>query len=443
MMKIGEQTHSDNEIIGYKFRIYPSKVQVEVLRRKQDDLKRVWNWLVQTLQTEPQAKLKATAIERGVVPPSKPEYAGLTPEEAKARKKAQWPLWVEFYKAAKKACPDCPSFLKLKDVLEERGYKHDYQLFTAMPWIGGNRPTCFELQAVLYAYRKHGTGQKQKRKKRSIDSMPLVLRSGPCFELGEFETRAHKVQSPRRWNCVVRYAGLKIPGRSHRSEIRGVSLELLVERLRTVKATGCRMLEGVAIREEADGWYASVKCEVPKAVLKPVVPGKMIGLDVGRDFIVAGSDGFQVENNRLTEFSERIAGRQAQDLPVGKMQQKAARFTSNLIYTRIVKHCADCEVVAVEETHQLAALGGSVKVSAMGKVRTILQQKLPGRVREVPPHYTSQECSQCGFRSKESWSYEQGRRGKCGACGFQCDRDINAARNILRKYLESLKATAA
>ncbi len=51
----------------------------------------------------------------------------------------------------------------------------------------------------------------------------------------------------------------------------------------------------------------------------------------------------------------------------------------------------------------------------------------------VPPHFTSQECSNCGQTVKKSLSV---RTHKCPHCGYIADRDHNAARNILAKGLE-------
>jgi IS605 OrfB family transposase len=53
--------------------------------------------------------------------------------------------------------------------------------------------------------------------------------------------------------------------------------------------------------------------------------------------------------------------------------------------------------------------------------------------RSVPPAYTSQRCSRCGHT-------EQGNRlrsevFRCRACGYTDDADVNAARNILSRFL--------
>ena len=53
----------------------------------------------------------------------------------------------------------------------------------------------------------------------------------------------------------------------------------------------------------------------------------------------------------------------------------------------------------------------------------------------VNPAYTSQDCSQCGHRQPLSLS---DRTYHCPCCGLILDRDLNAARNILRLAKELL-----
>ena len=48
-------------------------------------------------------------------------------------------------------------------------------------------------------------------------------------------------------------------------------------------------------------------------------------------------------------------------------------------------------------------------------------------VVEVPPHYTSQRCSSCGYIDKDSRKLEDFR---CVSCGYEIDSDVNASINI-------------
>ena len=50
----------------------------------------------------------------------------------------------------------------------------------------------------------------------------------------------------------------------------------------------------------------------------------------------------------------------------------------------------------------------------------------------VPPHNTSQNCSNCGEKVQKSLST---RTHICPYCSFVCDRDWNAAINILQRAL--------
>ncbi len=56
----------------------------------------------------------------------------------------------------------------------------------------------------------------------------------------------------------------------------------------------------------------------------------------------------------------------------------------------------------------------------------------------VPPHYTSQNCSNCEEEVKKFLSV---RTHICPHCGYQEDRHINVAINILRKGLSTVGHT--
>ena len=75
-----------------------------------------------------------------------------------------------------------------------------------------------------------------------------------------------------------------------------------------------------------------------------------------------------------------------------------------------------------------AGLNRGILGSGWGLLVRRLQDKAPGRVEKIRPHYTSQRCSACGHvdgRSRESQA-----RFRCTACGYAGNADVNAARNI-------------
>ena len=75
-----------------------------------------------------------------------------------------------------------------------------------------------------------------------------------------------------------------------------------------------------------------------------------------------------------------------------------------------------------------AGLNRGILRSGWGLLVRRLEDKAPGRVEKIKPHYTSQRCSACGHVDPES--RESQARFVCTACGFAGNADVNAARNI-------------
>jgi putative transposase len=73
-------------------------------------------------------------------------------------------------------------------------------------------------------------------------------------------------------------------------------------------------------------------------------------------------------------------------------------------------------------------LNREIMRSGWGLLVRRLEEKAPGRLEEITPAYTSQTCSACGYRDRES--RESQSRFLCRACGLIVNADVNAARNI-------------
>jgi transposase len=77
---------------------------------------------------------------------------------------------------------------------------------------------------------------------------------------------------------------------------------------------------------------------------------------------------------------------------------------------------------------QKAGLNREIMQSGWGLLVRRLEDKAPGRVEKINPAFTSQRCSACGHMDAKS--RESQARFACTACGFACNADVNAARNI-------------
>jgi transposase len=77
---------------------------------------------------------------------------------------------------------------------------------------------------------------------------------------------------------------------------------------------------------------------------------------------------------------------------------------------------------------QKAGLNREILRSGWGLLARRLEDKALGRLERIPPAFTSQRCSACGHTAAESRKSQA--LFACVACGWACNADVNAARNI-------------
>jgi hypothetical protein len=421
---------------GFKFRVYPTADQVEQLTAAQEQLRQIWNCLVADAQRVGDAR-QAAAVRAGVVGPRpvRPCYDGLEPEQAERAANEHRTAVRDWYRAVQawaKNRPEC-AYRSWKEAKAHFGCKQDYDVILRMAGIHEDERLVGKnvLAALAKRYQKAlqatTRGLRPPVIKRAGD-LPGLQDASSCgqIRLGAFGPRPGQPNGRPDWlNCQVKLAGLPwVSGRIGPEQ--------------AARLNWGHRLHGVSLTRLPDGWYAAIRHAQAPKVWPAVEPGMFAGIDVGdRDLaVIVRSDGqtLHVPNLRNREHLEQLAGRQAQGLPVSKMQQQAARRIEQLIRSTVVPFVADCEAVFVE------ALGASLNDRSrrcVSYLRGVVRLLPDGRVREVPPEYTSQDCSQCGFRSKSAWSHER-KVGTCPSCGHSEDRDLNAARNILAKGLKSV-----
>jgi putative transposase len=100
----------------------------------------------------------------------------------------------------------------------------------------------------------------------------------------------------------------------------------------------------------------------------------------------------------------------------------------NLHVTSMTRSARGTAEAPGRNVRQKTGLNRGILASCWGLLVRRLQDKAPGRVEKVTPHYTSQRCSACGHVDAES--RESQARFVCTACGFAGNADVNAAINI-------------
>jgi transposase len=124
--------------------------------------------------------------------------------------------------------------------------------------------------------------------------------------------------------------------------------------------------------------------------------------------------------DRRKDWAEKLSTQLASDFDVIRVEDLNIKAM-----TRSAKGMADAPGRNVAAK---AGLNQGILASGWGLLVRRLEEKAPGRVEKVNPAYTSQRCSACGHvdaRSRESQA-----RFACTACGYACNADLNAARNI-------------
>ncbi len=225
-------------------------------------------------------------------------------------------------------------------------------------------------------------------------------------------------------------------------------------------------IKRVRIVKRADGYYVqfSIKLD-PRDTVKPLKPSqKAIGIDVGlKEFYVDSCGGIlsnpkfyrQAEkqlNRANRQKSVKFKGGQKpsrnylkakaryalKHLKVSRQREEfVKRVALRLIQSNDLIVCEDLNVKGLVKNRRLAK---SISDAAWSKFRQWLEyfgDKYGKIVIAVPPHYTTQICSNCGNKVKKSLST---RTHICN-CGYVADRDENAAINILQLGLSRVGRT--
>ncbi|MEO0014112.1 MAG: hypothetical protein RLZZ535_2501 [Cyanobacteriota bacterium] len=218
-----------------------------------------------------------------------------------------------------------------------------------------------------------------------------------------------------------------------------------------------KQIKRVRVVRRADGYYTQF-CIDQERLEKKEPTSHTIGLDVGLTHFYTDSDGQTVENPRhlrkseksLKRLSRRMSKTQKGSKNRAKLRNKLAR--KHLKVSRQRKDFAVKLARCVVQSNDLVAyedlkvrnmvknrrLAKSISDAAWTTFRTWIEYF--GKVFvvvtvAVPPHYTSQNCSNCGKVVKKALSV---RTHICHHCGHMQDRDWNAAKNILEKGLSTV-----
>ena len=260
-----------------------------------------------------------------------------------------------------------------------------------------------------------------------------------------FETEAAKPR--KRKNDKGYYVQIKGLGRLSFTDTRGILDDATVRIVRVVRSP---------LRYEIQ-----LVCDIPEP-LRVVDKRDVVGIDMGVKSSVTLSNAMQYrplahDDTRRKRMQRKVSrakrggnGRKKAKVLLAKESRRISIRRQNAIHrmtTEIVKTHSANLVLEDLKVQNMTASGGSRKrglnrsmlQQAWGEIGTQLVYKAEsagGQCVRVPPHHTTQTCSNCMSLPPESIDLSV-RTYECKHCGYVADRDVNTARNVRRKGLDS------
>lgn len=238
--------------------------------------------------------------------------------------------------------------------------------------------------------------------------------------------------------------------------------------IHTITAGNVKLIKRVRIVRRADGYYVQfvlkpnpeesyLRCRGSRGLHSIVPKTEQVGIDVGLEYFYSDSNGNHVENPRFLRKAEESIKRSQRKIyrkNIGSSGRKKARGVYARKHLRVTRQrnehakrlarnlCLSNDRVVLEDlnvsglvrNHKLAK---SIADASWYNFRQWLEyfgQKLGCEVIAIPPHYTSTECSNCGAKVQKSLST---RTHRCPDCGYTAQRDVNAAKVILKRGTNS------
>ena len=297
---------------------------------------------------------------------------------------------------------------------------------------------------------------------------PTVMRVAKNVKaLGNLKEQGYKVgelrwKSPREFRSFTyNQSGFELDKKSGQTVLSLSKLAIPIEFHRPLP--GDATVKEVTLKKEKTGeWFAIFGIEMDteppaKPPLEDIDTDEMVGIDVGILKYTHDTDGTAVESLDLSEERDRLEWEQRklsrkergsnnwenQRRRVAECHLAIKRKRNDFLHKLSNYYAREYELVAVEDLDVKEMLESprnsrNTASAAWTTFTDVLETKCEREGThfvEVDPDGTTKECAQCGVETdKPLWVREH----SCPACGFEADRDANAAWNILSRGLTEL-----
>jgi len=239
--------------------------------------------------------------------------------------------------------------------------------------------------------------------------------------------------------------------------------KLRLSKIGDIKIKLHRQIEGnikrLTVSRSATGkWFACFTVDLEENH-PPWKDGSAVGVDLGLESFATLSNGEKIENPRFFRSDEKElakAQRKLSKAQKGTPERKKALKVVQRVHERIANRrhnfahqvsrnlvdrfgtiCfEDLNIKGMVQNHSLAKSISDVSWNMLVNFTSYKAASAGSIVILVDPRNTSKMCSRCGSLVEKSLS---DRVHSCHCCGLSMDRDQNAAINILRLGMQSLR----
>ena len=204
-------------------------------------------------------------------------------------------------------------------------------------------------------------------------------------------------------------------------------------------------------RDSLGDLYVYVVSDESSEIIK-TRSGKIVGFDFGLKTFLTSSDGNRIESplffkkgfSVIKKLNKNLSRKKSQShreqarLELARAYKKIFNQRRDFHYKTALNLCREYGVICLETLNikAMQRLWGR-KINDLGFynfVQILKYEAIKNGVTiiEIPKFYpSSQTCNECGYKNSEVKDLRI-REWKCPGCGTEQDRDLNAAKNILR-----------
>ena len=289
-----------------------------------------------------------------------------------------------------------------------------------------------------------------------FEAVSSIVFRGVLSRLDKAYKRFFKHGGFPRWKSWRRWRTIEINDQCWRMlKKQGDKLVLKIKGLPRIEVRPSRelppnnLLKAIRITRKPLRTEVCLSYDLPTPETKPVA--NPVGIDMGVSKRLTLSNGETVEKREIDRkklirlqrsVSRKVKGSNNRRKAVSLLAKEWQRLTDkerDYLHRLTAEIARMYDFIAVEKlkTKNMLRnrnLARSISEQAWGKFITLLNEKAESagvKMAEVDPGGTSQECLNCGATVKKSLSV---RVHRC-SCGYEADRDVNAAINILHRGL--------